>query len=69
MVYAEDRMPDMVGPEFVFILAALAKLQAAPDTAWLNRWLAVSRVKLEGLAPSHLVTALRALCKLEMRQG
>jgi len=31
-------MPSMVGPEFAYIIAALAKLKSGPDTAWLNRW-------------------------------
>lgn len=31
------------GPEFVYIIASLAKLRAAPDNAWINRWLAMSR--------------------------
>jgi hypothetical protein len=33
----------MGGPEFVYIIASLAKLRAAPDVPWLNRWLAMSR--------------------------
>jgi hypothetical protein len=31
-------MPVMAGPEFAYIIAALAKLRSGPDTAWLNRW-------------------------------
>jgi hypothetical protein len=38
LIASEDRMALMAGPEFVYIIAALAKLRAAPDQAWLNRW-------------------------------
>lgn len=31
-------MPLMAGPEFAYVIAALAKLKCGPDTAWLNRW-------------------------------
>lgn len=31
-------MPQMAGPEFAFIMAALGRLRGGPDTAWLNRW-------------------------------
>jgi acyl-CoA synthetase (AMP-forming)/AMP-acid ligase II len=37
LIASEDRMALMAGPEFVYIIAALAKLRAAPDQAWLNR--------------------------------
>lgn len=30
-------MPSMAGPEFAFIVAALARLRVPPDVAWLNR--------------------------------
>lgn len=43
LIASEDKMPAMAGPEFVYIIAALAKLKAEPDSAWLNRWMAVSR--------------------------
>ena len=62
-------MPDMGGPEFVVLIAALAKLRGTPDQAWLNRWMAVSRGKLAVLGPTHMVLCLRALCVLETRKG
>lgn len=30
-------MPSMAGPEFAYVIAALAKLRMGPDVAWLNR--------------------------------
>eukprot|EP00878_Enallax_costatus_P025010 GHUV01026727.1.p1 GENE.GHUV01026727.1~~GHUV01026727.1.p1 ORF type:complete len:103 (+),score=0.07 GHUV01026727.1:63-371(+) len=69
LIASEDKMQLMAGPEFVYIIAALAKLRASPDQAWLNRWLAVSRHKLGILGPSQLVMCTRALCRLEMHPG
>lgn len=69
LIASEDKMQLMGGPEFVYIIAALAKLRAAPDQAWLNRWLAVSRHKLNLLGPSQLVMCTRALCRLDMQPG
>jgi hypothetical protein len=43
LIASEDKMGLMAGPEFVYIIASLAKLRAAPDVPWLNRWLAMSR--------------------------
>ncbi|KIZ05351.1 hypothetical protein MNEG_2613, partial [Monoraphidium neglectum] len=37
LIHSEDRMASMAGPEFAYIIAALAKLKSGPDTAWLNR--------------------------------
>jgi hypothetical protein len=37
LIASEDKMTAMGGPEFVYIIAALAKLRAAPDQAWINR--------------------------------
>lgn len=69
LIASEDKMQLMAGPEFVYIIAALAKLRASPDQAWLNRWLAVSRHKLSLLGPSQLVMCTRALCRLDMQPG
>lgn len=69
LIASEDKMQLMGGPEFVYIIAALAKLRAAPDQAWLNRWLAVSRHRLSLLGPSQLVMCTRALCRLDMQPG
>ncbi|KAF8064679.1 pitC [Scenedesmus sp. PABB004] len=66
LICSEDKMSAMGGPEYVYIIAALAKLRAAPDQAWLNRWLAVSRHKLSLLTPGQLVMCGRALCRLEL---
>jgi len=43
LIASEDKMSLMGGPEFVYVIAALAKLRASPDVPWINRWLAVSR--------------------------
>jgi hypothetical protein len=43
LIASEDKMSVMAGPEFVYIIASLAKLRASPDTPWINRWLAMSR--------------------------
>ncbi len=59
LIHAEDRMPSMAGPEFAYIIAALAKLKSGPDVAWLNRWVLMgvcdqfySGVALQKLPPS-----------------
>jgi hypothetical protein len=46
LIASEDKMSVMAGPEFVYIIASLAKLRASPDTPWINRWLAMSRHRL-----------------------
>ena len=70
LIASEDRMPDMGASGFVIVIAALARANYGPlDTAWLNRWLAVSRGRLGGLEPAQLATCLRALVKLQPVSG
>jgi hypothetical protein len=63
----EERWPELRGQDYLYTIAAMAKLRFQPRLAWINAFLGYSRRRLEAAGPGHLTIYLRSLACLHMQ--
>jgi hypothetical protein len=63
----EERWAELRGQDYLYTIAAMAKLRFQPRLAWVNAFLGYSRRRLEAAGPGHLTIYLRSLACLHMQ--
>lgn len=64
--HVEPHMAQMSAKDFLYMLAAIAKLNYRPSLPWLNRFYFYSKGKLIQCGPGHLSLIIRALSKIDL---